>query len=198
MLSVFKSLIKSSGRYKVVKSIGSSSNNLKITELVTEAEIWIKNHCGLIEIDFSQADVLLEQLVGSIQQIKIVGIELLLGKLFTDIGFSLIKDDLFKKLVLSRLCYPVSKLKTVDYLRRYEGFETNETAIYRYLHKLNASQKNTVQNISYQHTLKVLNNTLQLVFFAEKLLQKNIKKQQCKNTRKIKAPKNFTVRGFLI
>ena len=156
---------KSTGRYKVLKTIGSSSNNLKITELVTEAEIWIKKHCGLIEIDFSQADVLLEQLVSSIQQIKIVGIELLLGKLFTDIGFSIIKDELFKKLVLSRLCYPVSKLKTIDYLRRYESFETNETAIYRYFDKLNTSQKRIVQNISYQHTLKVLNNTLQLVFY---------------------------------
>jgi len=132
---------KSSGRYKVLKTIGSSSNNLNITELVTEAEIWIKKHSGLIEIDFSQADVLLEQLVDNIRQIKIVGIELLLGKLFTDIGFRVVKDELFKKLVLSRLCYPVSKLKTIDYLRRYENFETNETAIYRYLDKLNASQK---------------------------------------------------------
>ena len=90
---------------------------------------------------------------------------MLLGKLFTDIGFSAIKDELFKKLVLARLCYPVSKLKTVDYLRRYEGFETNETAIYRYLDKLNTLQKRTVQNISYKHTLKVLNNNVQLIFY---------------------------------
>jgi transposase len=137
----------------------------KINQFLIDAEAWIKKHQGLIEIDFSQTDVLLEQLVGSIQQIKIVGIDLLLGKIFTDIGFTAIKDDLFKKLVLSRLCYPVSKLKTVDYLRRYEGFETNETAIYRYLDKLNTSHKRIVQNISYQHTLKVLNNSLQLVFY---------------------------------
>ena len=156
---------KSSGKYKLVKTIGSSSDKLKIIQLVTEAEIWLKKHSGLIEIDFTQSDILLEQLVGSIQQIKIVGIELLLGKLFTDIGFSAIKDELFKKLVLARLCYPVSKLKTVDYLRRYEGFETNETAIYRYLDKLNTLQKRTVQNISYKHTLKVLNNNVQLVFY---------------------------------
>jgi hypothetical protein len=52
---------KSSGRYRVLKTLGSSSDNLKLAELVTEAEIWIKNHSGLIEIDFSQTDVLLEQ-----------------------------------------------------------------------------------------------------------------------------------------
>lgn len=156
---------KSNGKYKLLKTIGSSSDQLKINQLVIDAEVWLKKHQRLIEIDFSQTDVLLEQLVRSIQQIKIVGIELLLGKIFTDIGFAAIKDELFKKLVLSRLCYPVSKLKTVDYLRRYEGFETNETAIYRYLDKLNTSHKRTVQNISYQHTLKVLNNSLQLVFY---------------------------------
>ena len=156
---------KSSGKYKLVKTIGSSSDQLKIIQFVTEAEIWLKKHSGLIEIDFAQTDILLEQLVGSIQQIKIVGIELLLGKLFAEIGFSAIKDELFKKLVLARLCYPVSKLKTVDYLRRYEGFETNATAIYRYLDKLNALHKRTVQNISYKHTLKVLNNNVQLVFY---------------------------------
>lgn len=156
---------KSSGKYKLLKTIGSSSDKLKVNQLLTDAEVWVKQHNGLIEIDFSQTDILLEQLVGSIQQIKIVGIELLLGKVFTDIGFAAIKDALFKKLVLSRLCYPLSKLKTVDYLRRYEGFETNEMAIYRYLDKLNTLHKRTVQNISYQHTLKVLNNSLQLVFY---------------------------------
>ena len=145
---------KSSGKYKWVKTIGSSSDQLKIIQFVTEAEIWLKKHSGLIEIDFAQTDILLEQLAGSIQQIKIVGIELLLGKLFAEIGFSAIKDELFKKLILARLCYPVSKLKTVDYLRRYEGFETNATAIYRYLDKLNTLHKRTVQNISYKHTLK--------------------------------------------
>lgn len=86
---------------------------------------------GMMELDFNQADLLLEHLIDSIQQIKIVGTELLLGKLFDQIGFNVIKDELFRKIVLARLCYPLSKLKTVDYLRRYEGYETNETAIYR-------------------------------------------------------------------
>ena len=132
---------KSSGRYTFHKAIGSTANSLGIQQLIAEAELWVKNHSGLIEIDFAQADLLLEQLVGSIQQIKIAGIELLLGILFGDIGFTAIKDELFKKLVLARLCYPVSKLKTVDCLRRYESFATNEAAIYRYLDKFNTLQK---------------------------------------------------------
>lgn len=156
---------KSSGRYKLLKTIGSSADGPAVQRLVSSAEEWVKKHSGLIEIDFAQTDELLEQLIGSIRQITIIGIDLLLGKLFTDIGFCAIKDGLFKKLVLARLCYPLSKLKTVDFLRRYEGYETDEDKIYRYLDKLNSSQKRTIQDISYQHTLKVLNNTLQIVFY---------------------------------
>ena len=37
--------------------------------------------------------------------------------------------------------------------------------IYRYLDKLYNSQKETIQQISYQHTLKVLNNDLSIVFY---------------------------------
>jgi transposase len=156
---------KSSGKYKLLKTVGSSADSQTIERLFCSAGEWVKKHNGLIEIDFAQTDDLLEQLISSIQQITIVGIELLLGKLFTDIGFCAIADELFKKLVLARLCYPASKLKTVDFLLRYEGYETDEDKIYRYLDKLNSSQKRTVQNISYQHTLKVLNNTLQIVFY---------------------------------
>ena len=156
---------KSQGNYKVLRTIGSSANLAIVKQLLSEAELWIKQKTGLIEIDFAQTDLLLEQLLSSIQQINIVGIDLLLGKLFNDIGFNAVKDELFKKLVLARLCYPVSKLKTVDYLRRFENFDTNGSAIYRYLDKLHSSQKRMLQTISYHHTLKILNNTIQIVFY---------------------------------
>ena len=156
---------KSGGKYKLAKTIGSSVDASVIKNLVAEAELWIRRHNGLMEFDFAGRDLQLEQLISSIQQIRIAGIELLLGKLFTEIGFGAIKDELFKKLVLARLCYPFSKLKTVDYLRRYEDFETSEAAIYRYLDKLNKTQKRTVQDISYKHTLQVLDNSIQVVFY---------------------------------
>lgn len=156
---------KSTGKYKVAATIGSSTDKIKINLLVNEAALWIKKHSGVVEIDFDKTDQLLEDLLTNIKEIKVIGIDLILGKLFTEIGFDAITDELFKKLVIARLCYPSSKLKTVDHLRRYEGFETNETAIYRYLDKLHSTQKRTVQDISYQHTLKVLHQTLQIVFY---------------------------------
>ncbi|MBI1769867.1 MAG: IS1634 family transposase [Bacteroidetes bacterium] len=156
---------KANGKYTLAKTIGSSSDVSTLSKLMKEAEFWIEQKLGMKELDFTQSDLLLEQLIDSIQQIKIVGTELLLGTLFDEIGFNVIEDELFRKLVLARLCYPVSKLKTVDYLRRYEGYQTNEDDIYRYLDKLNKTQKRTVEQISYAHTLKVLNNTIQIVFY---------------------------------
>jgi hypothetical protein len=58
---------------------------------------------------------------------------MLLGKIFDEIGFNAIKDDLFRYFVITRLVYPVSKLKTVDYLYQYKGIHFDVSKIYRYL-----------------------------------------------------------------
>lgn len=155
---------KSSGRYKVLKTIGSSSDKPTIEKLFDEGELWISKRHGL-EIDFDKTDDLFEHFIDGIKQISIIGPELLLGRIFDEIGFNKVKDELFKKLVLARLCYPGSKLKTTDHLRRYEGYETDEDKIYRYLDKLHSTQKRSVQQISYEHTLKILDNKISIVFY---------------------------------
>lgn len=76
---------KSNGAYKVAKTIGSSSDATVLSRLVADAQLWIQQKMGLLALDFVQVDVLLEQFINGIQQIKIVGIELLLGKLFDQI-----------------------------------------------------------------------------------------------------------------
>ena len=73
--------------------------------------------------------------------------------------------NFFRHLVLTRLCYPVSKLKTTDYLFKYKGISIDVESVYRYLDKLNSKQKEQIQNISYGHTLKVLNNEMSIVFY---------------------------------
>lgn len=95
----------------------------------------------------------------------VAGNELLLDRLFDQIGFNQIDDDLFRSLILSRLCFPVSKLKTTDYLQKYHGIDVDEDVVYRYLDKLYTHQKQTVQQISYQHTRKVLGEEIRLVFY---------------------------------
>ena len=69
------------------------------------------------------------------------GPELILGKLFDEIGFNQVPDAVFRHLVLSRLVFPLSKLKTSEYLLRYHQVEVTTGQIYRYLDKLVNSQK---------------------------------------------------------
>ena len=89
----------------------------------------------------------------------------MLGKLFDEIGFNQITDELFRHLVITRLVYPVSKLKTTDYLFKYRGITIDVVKIYRYLDKLHLNQIEQVQRISYEHTLKILDAPLSIVFY---------------------------------
>ena len=50
--------------------------------------------------------------------VRTVGPELIFGRLFDEIGFDAIPEPLFRDMVIARLVYPTSKLKTVDYLYR--------------------------------------------------------------------------------
>lgn len=156
---------KSSGRYKVLKSFGSADSEENLKFLSNKANHWIKQHSGLQELDFSNSDQLLEQLVNSIDKMTRVGFDYLLGKIFNAIGFNRIEDDIFKQLVISRIAYPKSKLKTTEYLYRYKQIDWSEDQVYYYLDKLYTSQKDLVQQISYEHTLKVLGNEISVVFY---------------------------------
>lgn len=156
---------KSSGHYKVLKTIGSSSKESQVNELYIKAKNWIAQNSLQNALDFEQEDQLVQQVLQSVQSIQIAGIDLLLGKIFDDIGFGKISDKIFKQLVLYRLLYPVSKLKTTEYLYRFQRIDWDEDQVYRYLDKLYKTQKELVQQISYTHTVKILGNEPQIVFY---------------------------------
>jgi transposase len=90
---------------------------------------------------------------------------MVLGKLFDQIGFNAIKDELFRHLVIARLIYPVSKLKTIDYLQKYKGITLDVNDIYRYMDKLQSRQIRQVQQINFDHTIRLLNGKLTVVFY---------------------------------
>lgn len=156
---------KSSGKYRVVKTIGSSSDAAVVADLVKQAEAWIRERKGQIDLDFGGKRQQAEQFLGNITQIRVQGIDLLLGGLFEQVGFGQIEDVLFKRLVLARLCYPASKLRTTDYLAKYEYLEMDVQAVYRYMDKLHRDQKEAVQRISFEHTKQVLGGKMSVVFY---------------------------------
>ena len=114
---------KSTGTYKLVKTIGSSSNKQEIESLFKQGKDWIKDRLGQTEIDFLDEQWNYRKFIKSIKQIDVIGTDLLLGKIFDEIGFNQIQEPLFRHLVFSRICFPVSKLKTTDYLYKYHSIE---------------------------------------------------------------------------
>ncbi len=156
---------KSSGKYRMIKTIGSSSDPNVVNDLVSKAKQWIKAEQRSLEFTFDDNANQISDFLNSIKQINVVGTDLLLGKIYDEIGFNQIEGSLFKLLVLARITFPVSNLKTVDYLAKYHLIDLNVQNVYRYLDKLYADQKELIQQISYDHTLKVLNGVINVVFY---------------------------------
>ena len=158
---------KSSGKYVVRQTVGSSSDPDEIAFLIKKGRQEISRLKGQTSLPFDQEVELefVDTFVNHLDSFSLVGPELLLGKIFDQIGFNVIEDELFRHLTLTRLVYPVSKLKTVDYLFKYKGIELSVYSIYRYLDKLHASQIETVKSISLAHTLRLFSNALSVVFY---------------------------------
>ena len=155
---------KSSGKYKVVKTIGSAKDWQQIKQLETEARNFlIGNQLKLFKAPEETAvENFLQGLSNS--QIHTIGPELIFGTLFDRIGFDAIPEELFRHIVVARLVYPTSKLKTVDYLYRYKGVSVEIQRIYRFLDRLNKKHKETAEKIAYEYTERTLKN-ISVVFY---------------------------------
>ena len=156
---------KSSGKYSVIKTIGCSDNAVEISALFQQAKKWINDKTGVVELDFANEEKLFQQMFDSIDSLELAGLELLLGRIFDEIGFNKIEDKIFRQLVIYRIAFPQSKLKTTEYLYRYQHIDWHEDMLYRYLDKLHTKQKAIVQQISYEHTLRILGNDIRVVFY---------------------------------
>jgi transposase len=158
---------KVSGRVKILKTIGSSMIASEIAELyqLAHEQIVVLQHAAELPFHQNLEQQYVSDFKNSIQQLRLVGPELLLGKIFDEVGFNAITDELFRHLVITRLVYPVSKLKTVDYLAKYKGIQLSVYSIYRYLDKLQKHQIEQVKSISLKHTLQLLGNQMSVVFY---------------------------------
>lgn len=168
---------KVDGKYSVLKSFGGSSNAQEVESLYLKAQNWIKEQFGLLEFDFAEEEKLIAEVFDWISNYRLVGPELVLGKIFDQIGFNQVQDEHFRYLVIHRLIFPRSKLKTTEYLLRYHNIEWSEDKLYRYMDKLYNTQKELVQQISFEHTLRVLNNEVAIVFYDVSTLYFEIERE---------------------
>jgi len=158
---------KSTGKYKVVKTIGSSSNDQEILKLVYLGKQEIERISCQRKLFVSKNDTIVEQVFSVLNNadIRTVGPEIIFGKIYDHIGFKAIPEDLFRHLVIARLAFPLSKLKTIDYVYRFQGLMLDIDAVYRFLDKLSDKLKCQVEQIAFAHTKKILQGTVSVVFY---------------------------------
>lgn len=158
---------KTHGKYKVLKTIGSGRTEQEIQKLWFLGKQEMERLSIQSNIFLSEKDTVVEQIMESLANasIRTIGPELIFGRLYDHIGFGVIAEDLFRHLVVARLAFPLSKLKTVEYLYRYQGVHLDIDAVYRFLDKLNNRLKSEIEQIVFAHTKKVLNGNLTIVFY---------------------------------
>lgn len=158
---------KSGGKYKVVKTIGSGRTEQEIQKLWYLGKQEIEQLSLQPQLFVSETDTIIESIFENLgnASIKVIGPELIFGKIYDKIGFNKIEEELFRHLVISRLAFPLSKLKTIEYLYRYQGISLNKDVVYRFLDKLNDKLKKRVEQISFKHTKKILKGKISVVFY---------------------------------
>lgn len=160
---------KQSGRYQVVQTVGTSKDPDEIEQLWQQAQ-YLSHHPNpnqsLLFNMHTQTDQVVQRVMESLSNanIRTVGPELIFGTIFDRIGFNQIPDELFRHLVITRLAYPTSKLKTIDYLYRYKGISYSVSAVYKFLDRLHSRYKQQAETIAYQHTQERL-KTISVVFY---------------------------------
>jgi hypothetical protein len=159
---------KKNSKYKVVETIGCAKSDEVLNILLQEA------HKRLVMLDPTLIDYseTLSPKKLSNKHTKVIGDELILGKIFQDIQCHTInfekkkEKELLRYLVLSRLLYPGSKLYLIDYLMIYKKERIDKNKIYRFLDKVyNDNLQQQIQQCVFNHTKKIMSDTISISFY---------------------------------
>ena len=160
---------------KELITIGIARSDKEVDALVKRGQEWMdreqqRRHprldlFGEERIRCEQKRMNAERLLNSITNIAINGADMILDRVFDNVGFNCIEDDIFRKLVKARLSYPASKSATVKYMKNHFDDDVSLSKIYRYLDKLSDSQHRIVQDISVEHTRKILGDHIGVLFY---------------------------------
>ena len=158
---------KTFGKYKVVKTIGCSYQEQEVQKLVYLAKQELERISNQPKLFVSESDTVVEQVIAALgnASIRTIGPEIIFGKIYDSIGFGVLQEDLFRHLVIARLAFPLSKLKTIEYLYRFQGITLDVDAVYRFMDKLSGKLKERVEKIAFAHTLKILQDDISIVFY---------------------------------
>ena len=144
-------------KFKELHTAGVAVDNDEIEKLCAQGREWINRHLGILELDFEESDKKNKEfesanaMLDNIDSVLLNGAKLILDKVYDSIGFNKISDNVLRHLVIARLCQPMSKMATADYLKNHFDEDVNLSRIYRYMDKLYNTQQEEVQRISVQH-----------------------------------------------
>lgn len=172
-------VFKNSGRFKEVHHLGTSSDPDEIRRMYNEGREWIAKYGGQQQIDFdekwrrerSDAEANARAIAGfrsalsHVERTTLDAPQAILGRVYDRIGFNAIGDEILRHLAIARVCQPMSKTATVEYLRSYFDEDVQLHKIYRYMDKLHNTQQEKIQQISVAHTMDVLGGRIGLVFY---------------------------------
>ena len=170
---------------RLVKTIGTSADPAVIRGLEQEAKDYILSlRDPILPMDYEDPaeNDLQHFLTGlSNSQIRVIGPEMIFGRLYDKIGYGALNDEMFRNLVVCRLFNPGSKARTVDYLYRYLGKRYEISAIYRFLDDLcfrkekdekgniiepeGEDIKAKVEKISFEYTKQKCGGNISVVFY---------------------------------
>lgn len=160
---------KRNNRFVEIKNFGTVKSEPEAEDLYVKAKQWIDTYEGQRQLDFDgkrqREREETERVVGNLDALLINGTQLLLGRIYDEIGFNTVDDEVLRHLVIARLTHPRSKLATVEYLKSYYDEDVNLDKIYNYMDKLYNTQQGLVQSISVEHTRRLLGGRLGIVFY---------------------------------
>ena len=166
---------KINGRMKELTTIGIAKEASEIESLVSRGYEWIskeesRRHPRLDlfgeereACDRERDEV--RRVLSQVSNILLNGCDLILDRIFDRVGFNIIEDEVFRKLVKARLACPTSKTATVEYLKNHFDDDVDLSKIYRYLDKLSDHQHEIVQDISVHHTARLMGGKIGVLFY---------------------------------
>ena len=166
--SISVQVIDKSNGYRVFKTMGSSSDPKEVQRLVELGKLFVSRREGQYSLfpEDHQSRAVIEDFVSNLRNasIRTKGPEVIFGRIFDEIGFGVIPEEMFRDIVIARLVYPTSKLKTIDYLYRYQGKTVLPDQIYRFLDRFNEHYSQQAKEIAYQYSRKTL-KCISVVFY---------------------------------
>ena len=105
------------------------------------------------------------------EQRIINGIHDIYGELYKEIGFDKlfprlkISKEIIKNLVLARIATPLSKLATVEYLKRDFGINIKPEQVYRALDSIDDNTISNIQLQTFNYTKELFEEEINLVFY---------------------------------